>query len=174
MRARRPADVVFARTSAASTATRSVAGRCSRSSVAGSSTRRSRRAVPRRVRRRRARGQRPIAEMQFNDFVATASTVVNNAAKSRIDGADRCRWSCACRGVGCDPRARITAQNTETWFYRTPGLKIVVPSTPPRCARAEASAVADPDPVCTTSTSRSIVTAHQAGARRHLPSRCRS
>jgi 2-oxoisovalerate dehydrogenase E1 component beta subunit len=39
------------------------------------------------------------------------------------------------------------SQNTEAWFYRTPGLKIVVPSTPHDARALFASAVADPDPV---------------------------
>jgi 2-oxoisovalerate dehydrogenase E1 component beta subunit len=39
------------------------------------------------------------------------------------------------------------SQNTEPWFYRTPGLKIVVPSTPFDARALMASAVADPDPV---------------------------
>jgi 2-oxoisovalerate dehydrogenase E1 component beta subunit len=39
------------------------------------------------------------------------------------------------------------SQNTEPWFYRTPGLKIVVPSTPADARALMASAVADPDPV---------------------------
>ena len=39
------------------------------------------------------------------------------------------------------------SQNTEAWFYRTPGLKIVVPSTPHDARALMASAVADRDPV---------------------------
>src|SRR5438552_5132198 len=39
------------------------------------------------------------------------------------------------------------SQNTEPWFYRTPGLKIVVPSTPYGARALMAAAVADPDPV---------------------------
>jgi 2-oxoisovalerate dehydrogenase E1 component beta subunit len=39
------------------------------------------------------------------------------------------------------------SQNTEPWFYRTPGLKIVVPSTPSDARALMSSAVADPDPV---------------------------
>jgi 2-oxoisovalerate dehydrogenase E1 component beta subunit len=39
------------------------------------------------------------------------------------------------------------SQNTEAWFYRTPGLKIVVPSTPYDARALLAAAVADPDPV---------------------------
>jgi len=39
------------------------------------------------------------------------------------------------------------SQNTEPWFYRTAGLKIVVPSTPYDARALFAAAVADPDPV---------------------------
>jgi len=39
------------------------------------------------------------------------------------------------------------SQNTEAWFYRTPGLKIVVPSTPEDARRLLIAAVRDPDPV---------------------------
>jgi len=39
------------------------------------------------------------------------------------------------------------SQNTEPWFYRTAGLKIVVPSTPHDARGLMAAAVADPDPV---------------------------
>jgi 2-oxoisovalerate dehydrogenase E1 component beta subunit len=39
------------------------------------------------------------------------------------------------------------SQNTEPWFYRTPGLKIVVPSTPEDARSLMAAAVLDPDPV---------------------------
>ena len=39
------------------------------------------------------------------------------------------------------------SQNTEAWFYRVPGLKIVAPSSPHDARALMASAVADPDPV---------------------------
>ena len=39
------------------------------------------------------------------------------------------------------------SQNTEPWFYRTPGLKIVVPSTPEDARALLVAAAADPDPV---------------------------
>jgi len=93
-------------------------------------------------------GQRPIVEMQFNDFVATGfNQLVNNASKIRY------RWG------GCVPMVvrlpwgglrhagPFHSQNTEAWFYRTPGLKIVVPSTPSDARALMAAAVADPDPV---------------------------
>ena len=93
-------------------------------------------------------GMRPIGEMQFNDFVATGfNQLVNNAAKNRY------RWGGAVPMVvrmpwgGLRRAGPFHSQNTEPWFYRTPGLKIVVPSTPHDARALLASAVADPDPV---------------------------
>jgi 2-oxoisovalerate dehydrogenase E1 component len=93
-------------------------------------------------------GQRPIGEMQFNDFVATGfNQLVNNAAKIRY------RWGGSVPIVvrmpwgGLRHAGPYHSQNTEAWFYRTPGLKIVVPSTPADARALMASAVADPDPV---------------------------
>jgi 2-oxoisovalerate dehydrogenase E1 component len=93
-------------------------------------------------------GQRPIGEMQFNDFVATGfNQLVNNAAKIRY------RWGASVPMVvrmpwgGLRHAGPYHSQNTEPWFYRTPGLKIVTPSTPSDARALMASAVADPDPV---------------------------
>jgi 2-oxoisovalerate dehydrogenase E1 component len=93
-------------------------------------------------------GQRPIGEMQFNDFVATGfNQLVNSAAKIRY------RWGGAVPMVlrmpwgGLRHAGPYHSQNTEAWFYRTPGLKIVAPSTPLDARALLASAVADPDPV---------------------------
>jgi 2-oxoisovalerate dehydrogenase E1 component len=93
-------------------------------------------------------GDRPIGEMQFNDFVATGfNQLVNNAAKIRY------RWGGSVPMVvrmpwgGLRHAGPYHSQNTEPWFYRTPGLKIVVPSTPADARGLMASAVADPDPV---------------------------
>ena len=93
-------------------------------------------------------GERPIGEMQFNDFVATGfNQLVNNAAKIRY------RWGGSVPMVvrmpwgGLRHAGPYHSQNTEPWFYRTPGLKIVVPSTPYDARALMRSAVADPDPV---------------------------
>ena len=93
-------------------------------------------------------GQRPIGEMQFNDFVASGfNQLVNNAAKIRY------RWGGSVPMVvrmpwgGLRHAGPYHSQNTEAWFYRTPGLKIVVPSTPEDARALMAAAVADPDPV---------------------------
>jgi 2-oxoisovalerate dehydrogenase E1 component beta subunit len=86
--------------------------------------------------------------MQFNDFVATGfNQLVNNAAKIRY------RWGGSVPMVvrmpwgGLRHAGPYHSQNTEPWFYRTPGLKIVVPSTPYDARALMRSAVADPDPV---------------------------
>src|SRR4029077_8042342 len=93
-------------------------------------------------------GLRPIGEIQFNDFVASGfNLLVNNAAKIRY------RWGGSVPMVlrmpwgGLRHAGPYHSQNTEAWFYRTPGLKIVVPSTPADARALMASAVADPDPV---------------------------
>jgi pyruvate/2-oxoglutarate/acetoin dehydrogenase E1 component/TPP-dependent pyruvate/acetoin dehydrogenase alpha subunit len=93
-------------------------------------------------------GQRPIGEIQFNDFVATGfNQLVNNAAKIRY------RWGGSVPMVvrmpfgGLRHAGPYHSQNTEAWFYRTPGLKIVVPSTPADARALMAAAVNDPDPV---------------------------
>jgi 2-oxoisovalerate dehydrogenase E1 component beta subunit len=86
--------------------------------------------------------------MQFNDFVATGfNQLVNNAAKIRY------RWGGSVPMVvrmpwgGLRHAGPYHSQNTEAWFYRTPGLKIVVPATPADARGLMAAAVADPDPV---------------------------
>ena len=93
-------------------------------------------------------GQRPIGEMQFNDFVASGfNLLVNSAAKIRY------RWGGSVPMVvrmpwgGLRHAGPYHSQNTEAWFYRTPGIKIVAPSTPCDARALMASAVADPDPV---------------------------
>jgi len=100
-------------------------------------------------------GRKPIGEIQFNDFIATGfNQLVNNAAKIRY------RWGATTgrdgQGVpmvirmpwgGLRHAGPYHSQNTEAWFYRTPGLKIVAPSTPYDARALMAAAVADPDPV---------------------------
>ncbi len=93
-------------------------------------------------------GMRPIGEMQFNDFVASGfNALVNNAAKIRY------RWNGGIPMVlrmpwgGLRHAGPYHSQNTEAWFYRTPGLKIVVPSTPHDARGLMRAAAGDPDPV---------------------------
>ncbi len=93
-------------------------------------------------------GQRPIGEMQFNDFVATGfNQLVNNAAKIRYRWGGEVPMVVRMPWGGLRSAGPYHSQNTEAWFYRTPGLKIVVPASPADARGLMASAVADPDPV---------------------------
>jgi pyruvate/2-oxoglutarate/acetoin dehydrogenase E1 component len=93
-------------------------------------------------------GQRPIGEMQFNDFVATGfNQLVNNAAKIRYRWGGEVPMVVRMPWGGLRHAGPYHSQNTEPWFYRTPGLKIVTPSTPHDARALMAAAVADPDPV---------------------------
>lgn len=93
-------------------------------------------------------GMRPIAEIQFNDFVASGfNQLVNNAAKIRYRWGGEVPMVVRMPWGGLRHAGPYHSQNTEPWFYRTPGLKIVVPSTPHDARALMAAAVADPDPV---------------------------
>jgi pyruvate/2-oxoglutarate/acetoin dehydrogenase E1 component len=93
-------------------------------------------------------GLRPVAEMQFADFISNAfNQIVNVAATS------------AYRAGGCVPiviRAPCGAgthggpfhsQSIEAQFFHTPGLKIVMPSTPADAKGLILAAIGDPNPV---------------------------
>ena len=93
-------------------------------------------------------GKRPIAEIQFNDFVASGfNQLVNNAAKiyyrwkRPVPLTIRMPWG------GLRQAGPYHSQNTEPWFYRTPGLKIVCPSTPREAKGLLKSAIRDDNPV---------------------------
>ncbi len=93
-------------------------------------------------------GRRPIGEMQFNDFVATGfNQLVNNAAKVRYRWGQEVPMVVRMPWGGLRSAGPYHSQNTEPWFYRVPGLKIVCPSTPHDARAFLAAAVADPDPV---------------------------
>ena len=122
-------------------------------------------------------GQRPIGEMQFNDFVATGfNQLVNNAAKIRY------RWGGTVPMVvrmpwgGLRHAGPYHCQNTEPWFYRTPGLKIVVPVDAARRARADGGGRRRSRSGPLLRAHRALPrSAHQAGARRRRrPRRSRS
>jgi 2-oxoisovalerate dehydrogenase E1 component len=93
-------------------------------------------------------GLRPIGEMQFNDFVATGfNQLVNNAAKVRYRWGGEVPMVVRMPWGGLRHAGPYHSQNTEPWFYRVPGLKIVAPSTPHDARALMAAAVADADPV---------------------------
>jgi 2-oxoisovalerate dehydrogenase E1 component len=100
-------------------------------------------------------GMRPIAEMQFADFVACGfNALVNNAAKNHW------RFGRAVPLVVRLPYGGATgtgekllgggpyhSQCPEAWFLRTPGLKIVAPSTATDAKGLLTAALRDNNPV---------------------------
>ncbi len=93
-------------------------------------------------------GMRPVAEMQFIDFISCAfDQITNFAAKSRY------RWGGgvpivirgpAGGGVHGGP---FHSQNPEMHFVHTPGLKVVAPSTAYDAKGLIKAAIRDDDPV---------------------------
>lgn len=76
-------------------------------------------------------GKRPVAEIQFNDFVASGfNQLVNNAAKIHYRWGGTVPMTVRLPWGGLRAAGPYHSQNTEAWFYRTPGLEIVCPSTP--------------------------------------------
>ncbi|HXT52378.1 MAG TPA: thiamine pyrophosphate-dependent enzyme [Thermoanaerobaculia bacterium] len=100
-------------------------------------------------------GLRPVVEMQFADFLASGfNALVNNAAKLHW------RWGRAVPMVVRLPYGGATgtgqrllgggpyhSQCPEMWFLRTPGWKIVAPSTPPDAKGLMLAAIRDNNPV---------------------------
>lgn len=94
------------------------------------------------------KGMKSMVELQFADFVTSGfNQVVNNMAKMHY------RWGqnvdCVLRmptgaGVGAGP---FHSQSNEAWFFHTPGLKIVYPSTAHDAKGLLLSAFEDPNPV---------------------------
>ncbi len=93
-------------------------------------------------------GFKPIVEMQFADFVSCGfNQIVNNIAKTHY------RWNEALNitirmpyggGMSAGP---FHSQSPEAWFFHTPGLKIVAPSTPYDAKGLLQSSIDDPNPV---------------------------
>ncbi len=93
-------------------------------------------------------GKRPVAEIQFNDFIASGfNQLVNNTAKiffrwnHTVPLTIRMPWG------GLRQAGPYHSQDTEPWFFRTPGLKIVSPSTPREAKALLKAAIRDDNPV---------------------------
>ncbi|MGF1509314.1 MAG: alpha-ketoacid dehydrogenase subunit beta [Myxococcota bacterium] len=94
------------------------------------------------------RGLRPVAEMQFADFVTCGfSQLVNNAAtfhyRLGVSVPMVVRLP-AGGGVGAGP---FHSKNPEAWFLQAPGLKVVAPATVEDAYGLLLAAIRDPDPV---------------------------
>ena len=77
-------------------------------------------------------GLRPIAEFQFADFMANAmDQICNHMAKYRLMSGGKIDVPVILRApFGATGRAAQHSQSPEAWFAHTPGLKVVMPSTP--------------------------------------------
>jgi len=93
-------------------------------------------------------GMRPVAEIQFADFITSGfNQLVNNAAKIYW------RWNIPVPmvvrlpsggGIHGGPYHSI---NPEAWFFHVPGLKLVAPSTPYDAKGLLKAAIRDNNPV---------------------------
>ena len=93
-------------------------------------------------------GMKAMVEMQFADFVTFGfNQIINNLAKMHW------RW-----GQNADVVVRMPtgagaaagpfhSQSNEAWFFHTPGLKIVYPSSPFEAKGLLTAAIEDPNPV---------------------------
>ncbi len=94
-------------------------------------------------------GLRPVAEMQFSDFVACGFDQLVNVA-------GKLHWR---TGIAAPMVVRLPtgggfaggpfhSQNPEAWLMHAPGLKVVAPSTPEDAKGLLIGAINDPNPVC--------------------------
>ena len=93
-------------------------------------------------------GMKAMVEMQFADFVTCGfNQIINNLAKIHW------RWGQNADVVVRMPTGAGTAagpfhsQSNEAWFFHTPGLKVVYPSTPTDAKGLLNAAIEDPNPV---------------------------
>ena len=94
-------------------------------------------------------GLRPVAEFQFNDFMACAmDQICNQAAKIRFMMGGQVKVPLVFRApCGATGRAAQHSQSLEAWFMHTPGLKVVMPSTPFDAKGLLKMAIRDDNPV---------------------------
>src|SRR6187200_312397 len=93
-------------------------------------------------------GMRPVAEMQFADFISCAwDQLVTVAAKQRWRAGTPVPIVVRCPSGGGFSGGPFHSQNPESSFAHIPGLKIVCPSTPADAKGLLISAIEDPNPV---------------------------
>ncbi|GAB4154507.1 MAG: alpha-ketoacid dehydrogenase subunit beta [Planctomycetota bacterium] len=95
-------------------------------------------------------GLRPVAEIQFQDFIYPAfDQIVSEAAKMRYrsGGEYTCPLVIRAPYGGGIRGGHYHSQSAEAYFCHTPGLKVVIPSTPADAKGLLISAIRDEDPV---------------------------
>jgi 2-oxoisovalerate dehydrogenase E1 component beta subunit len=96
------------------------------------------------------RGYRPVAEMQFADFISCGfDQIVNQAATLRYRCGGRVTVPIVIRAPsgGNVGGGLYHSQNPEGWFIHRPGLKVVAPSTPYDAKGLLKAAIRDDNPV---------------------------
>ncbi len=96
------------------------------------------------------RGYRPVAEMQFADFISCGfDQIVNQAATLRYRYGGRAAVPIVVRAPsgGNVGGGLYHSQNPEAWFIHRPGLKVVAPSTPFDAKGLLKAAIRDDNPV---------------------------
>lgn len=95
-------------------------------------------------------GLRPVAEIQFADFITCGfDQIVNEAATMRYRSGGTVSLPMVVRtpSGGGVHGGLFHSQSPEAWFFRCPGLKVVMPSTPSDAKGLLKAAIRDPDPV---------------------------
>lgn len=94
------------------------------------------------------KGYKSMVEMQFADFVSCGfNQIINNLAKIHY------RWGAHADVVirmptgGGMAAGPFHSQSNEAWFFHTPGLKVVYPSSPYDAKGLLAASLEDPNPV---------------------------
>jgi 2-oxoisovalerate dehydrogenase E1 component beta subunit len=96
------------------------------------------------------RGYRPVAEMQFADFISCGfDQISNQAATLRYRYGGRASVPIVVRAPsgGNVGGGLYHSQNPEAWFIHRPGLKVVAPSTPYDAKGLLKAAIRDDNPV---------------------------
>src|ERR687889_133714 len=93
-------------------------------------------------------GLRPIAEMQFADFISCGfDQLVNVAGKMYYRQGLPVNITVRLPSGGGFSGGPFHSQNPEAWFMHSPGIKVVAPSTPADAKGLLIAAVRDPNPV---------------------------
>jgi pyruvate/2-oxoglutarate/acetoin dehydrogenase E1 component len=94
-------------------------------------------------------GMKPVAEMQFSDFISCGfDQLVNVAAKLHYRQGVSVPMVVRLPSGGGFSGGPFHSQNPEAWFVQAPGLKVVAPATADDAKGLLVSAIRDPNPVC--------------------------
>ena len=94
-------------------------------------------------------GMRPVAEVQYGDFIFCAmDQVVNQAAKMRYMSGGQVRVPMVVRvPIGATKRGAQHSQSPDAFFIHVPGLKVAAPCTPYDAKGLLKTAIRDDNPV---------------------------